>query len=138
MTSELIQDRGRGPEIAGTRITVYNLLPSFLDPSVTETEICRIYALTVEQVASARAYVLGHADTVLAQRPVPGGRVAREQAVHVGRDLVQRSKRQRPAGGIHRGTSSASVGGPKPVLATGPLSDFLQQVPGKVIAVLRL
>ncbi len=65
--TQLIQDRGRGPEIAGTRITVYNLLPSFLDPTVTEEEICRVYDLTSQQVAAARAYVLSNADTVLGE-----------------------------------------------------------------------
>jgi uncharacterized protein (DUF433 family) len=65
--SEVIQDRGRGPEIDGTRITVYNLLQSFLDPSMTECEISRVYDLTALQVAAARAYVLGHPDTVLTE-----------------------------------------------------------------------
>ncbi|MBI3464828.1 MAG: DUF433 domain-containing protein [Planctomycetes bacterium] len=64
MTSNVIQDRGR---IAGTRITVYNLLQSFLNPGVTEEEICRVYGLTPEQVAAARAYVLSNPDTVLAE-----------------------------------------------------------------------
>src|SRR4051794_30783356 len=67
MAAELIQDRGRGPEIVGTRITVYNLLPDFLDPTVTEAYICRLYELTPEQVAAARAYVLNNPDTVLAR-----------------------------------------------------------------------
>src|SRR4051794_6224214 len=67
MTSDVIHDRGRGPEIAGTRITVYNLLQSFLDPTVTEEEICRTYELTARQVAAARAYVLGNPETVLAR-----------------------------------------------------------------------
>lgn len=67
MTSNLIHDRGRGPEIVGTRITVYNLLQSFLDPTMTEDEMCRIYDLTAQQVAAARAYVLSHPDTVLAE-----------------------------------------------------------------------
>jgi uncharacterized protein (DUF433 family) len=67
MASDVIQDRGRGPEIAGTRITVYNLLLSFLDPTVTEEEICRVYELTAEQVAAARAYLLSNPDTVLAE-----------------------------------------------------------------------
>jgi uncharacterized protein (DUF433 family) len=67
MTSDLVQDRGRGPEIAGTRITVYNLLPSFLDPAMTEEDICRVYELTARQVAAARAYVLSNPDTVLAE-----------------------------------------------------------------------
>ncbi len=67
MSSDAIQDRGRGPEIIGTRLTVYNLLQSFLDSNVTEAEICRVYDLTAEQVAAARAYVLCNADTVLAE-----------------------------------------------------------------------
>lgn len=66
MSEELIHDRGRGPEIIGTRITVYNLLPHFLDPAATESRICRLYELTPEQVAAARAYVLTHLETVLA------------------------------------------------------------------------
>jgi uncharacterized protein (DUF433 family) len=67
MTTDLIHDRGRGPEIVGTRITIYHLLQSFLDPTVTEEEICRVYDLTASQVAAARAYVLGNPDTVLAE-----------------------------------------------------------------------
>jgi uncharacterized protein (DUF433 family) len=67
MAAELIEDRGRGPEIVGTRITVYNLLPAFLDPSMTEQEIGRIYSLTAGQVAAARSFVLENADTVLAE-----------------------------------------------------------------------
>lgn len=67
MSTNVIQDRGRGPEIAGTRITVYNLLQSFLDPRATEAEICRVYELTPEQVSAARAYVLTNPDTVLAE-----------------------------------------------------------------------
>jgi uncharacterized protein (DUF433 family) len=67
MATDVINDRGRGPEIAGTRITVYNLLPHFLDSTATEEYICRIYELTPEQVAAARAYVLNNPDTVLAE-----------------------------------------------------------------------
>jgi uncharacterized protein (DUF433 family) len=67
MDPDLIHDRGRGPEIVGARITVYNLLPNFLDPAATEGYICQLYELTPEQVAAARAYVLNHADTVLAR-----------------------------------------------------------------------
>jgi uncharacterized protein (DUF433 family) len=67
MTCELIHDCGRGPEIVGTRITVYNLLPDFLDSTATEAQICQLYDLTPEQVAAARAYVLNNPDTVLAE-----------------------------------------------------------------------
>jgi len=62
-----LHDRGRGPEIVGTRITVYNLLPHFLDSTATEAYICQLYQLTPEQVAAARAHILSHADTVLAK-----------------------------------------------------------------------
>ena len=74
---ELIHDRGRGPEIIGTRITVYNLLPYFLDPSTTETGIAELYGLTVEQVAAARAYALNHAEAVLARHREIEARLAR-------------------------------------------------------------
>jgi uncharacterized protein (DUF433 family) len=67
MAENLIHNRGRGPEIIGTRITVYNLLPHFLDPSATEEYICEQYGLAREQVAAARAYVLNNADVVLAE-----------------------------------------------------------------------
>jgi uncharacterized protein (DUF433 family) len=67
MNSSLIHDRGRGPELKGTRVTVYNLLTSFLDPTFTEAEICRIYDLTPEQVAAARSYILSNPETVLAE-----------------------------------------------------------------------
>jgi|SRR5579884_1059662 len=55
------------PNILGTRLTVYHLLDAFLDPSVTESDICRVYNLTPQQVAAARAYVLRNPETVLAQ-----------------------------------------------------------------------
>lgn len=67
MTTELIHDRGRGPELIGTRITVYNLLPYFFDPTATESYLCRLYKLTPDQVAAARAYVLNNPTTVLAR-----------------------------------------------------------------------
>jgi len=56
-----------GPEIVGMRITVYHLLPFFLDPSATEDDICRLYGLTARQVAAARAYVLRNPEEVLAR-----------------------------------------------------------------------
>lgn len=76
MSANLIHDRGRGPEIIGTRITVYNLLPYLLD-GVTETEIAKLYGLTVEQVAASRAHALNHADAVLARHREIEARLAR-------------------------------------------------------------
>ena len=76
MADELLHDRGRGPELIGTRITVYNLLPYFLDPSTTEEQICRLYRLTPEQVAAARAYVLNHVEEVFAEHRRIEARIA--------------------------------------------------------------
>lgn len=67
MVPDLIQNQGRDLEIAGTRITVYDLLPYFLDPTATEAYICRVYQLSSEQVAAARAYVLNNPEKVLAE-----------------------------------------------------------------------
>ncbi|MBW3540501.1 MAG: hypothetical protein KY476_09530 [Planctomycetes bacterium] len=67
MNSDLLHDRGRGPELIGTRITVYDLLPHFLDPTATEGYICHLYNLTPQQVAAARAYVLNNPDETLAE-----------------------------------------------------------------------
>ena len=64
MVSELIDDRGR---IVGTRITVYNLMPYFIDPTVTEAYLCRLYELTPEQIAAARAYVVNNSEAVWAR-----------------------------------------------------------------------
>lgn len=67
MTTDLIHDRGRGPEIKGTRITVYDLLPHLLEPTETEAYIGRVYELTAEQIAAARAYILNNPESVLAK-----------------------------------------------------------------------
>lgn len=76
MPTDLIHDRGRGPELVGTRITVYNLLPDFLDPTVTESYLCRLYTLTPEQVAAARAYILSNPTTILARHLEIEARIA--------------------------------------------------------------
>ena len=66
MSNGFIYDRGCGPQIAGTRITVFNLIPYFLEADTTEATICKIYNLSPGQVAAARAYVLNHFDDVMA------------------------------------------------------------------------
>jgi hypothetical protein len=42
MSNGFIYDRGCGPQIAGTRITVFNLIPYFLEADTTEATICKI------------------------------------------------------------------------------------------------
>ncbi len=76
MASDLIHDRGRGPELVGTRITVYDLLVHFLEPDDTEAYICKLYELTPEQVAAARAYVLNNPEPVLSRHLQIEARIA--------------------------------------------------------------
>ncbi|MBV8487447.1 MAG: hypothetical protein JO161_04140, partial [Planctomycetaceae bacterium] len=64
---ELMHDRGRGPEIKGTRYTVYDLLPYFLDASLTEQWISNFCKLTPQQVAAARSYILRNPEAVIEQ-----------------------------------------------------------------------
>lgn len=67
MDHPLIHDRGRGPELVGTRTTIYNLVGEFLNPDLTEAEIARWNDLAPEQVAAMRAYFLRHYGEVMAQ-----------------------------------------------------------------------
>jgi uncharacterized protein (DUF433 family) len=62
-----IEDRAGVPAIVGTRITVDDVLSYLLEPTMTEDSIGRLFDLTREQVAAARAYILTNPDTVLAR-----------------------------------------------------------------------
>lgn len=91
MADNMIHNRGRGPEIIGTRITVYNLLPYFLDSEVTEAYIAQVHDLSIEQVAAARSYVLNNADIVLARHMEIEARIAAGNPPEV----IERAKRVR-------------------------------------------
>lgn len=93
MTTDWIHDRGRGPEIVGTRLTVYNLLPDFLDASKTEADLCRIYHLSPEQTAAARAYVLNHFESVVVENRRIEERIAEGNPP----DIAERMKATRVA-----------------------------------------
>ncbi len=56
----LLHDRGRGPELVGTRITVYNVWDELFDPDTTEAELCRRYELLPHQVAVLRSFAFRH------------------------------------------------------------------------------
>jgi hypothetical protein len=58
---------------------------------MTESEICRIYELTLQQVAAARAFVLRNPDTVLAQHLKIEERLAAENPPQV-RENAERAK----------------------------------------------
>ena len=62
----LIRDRGRGPELVNSRITVFDLLPDLLDPAKTDADIlARSPAIDAYQLAAVRAYALEFAETLL-------------------------------------------------------------------------
>jgi uncharacterized protein (DUF433 family) len=63
MIAEII-DRGRGPEIAGTRITVYTIL-EYADWH--HTALAALLDLSSEQVLLARAYIDAHRAEVMAE-----------------------------------------------------------------------
>lgn len=62
-TTEII-DRGRGPEIKGTRITVYDILDYHTNGRPPE-EIAAILSLSLEQVTAAITYIDAHREEVM-------------------------------------------------------------------------
>lgn len=64
--STCIIDRGRGPEIEGTRITVYDVM-DYLGLDWGADRIAPIFQVTVEQVQAAIAYIEAHRAEVEAQ-----------------------------------------------------------------------
>jgi uncharacterized protein (DUF433 family) len=63
-SSELIHDRGRGPEIKGTRITVYAIL-DFMIAGWHSERIADFFELHPQQVDAAMEYVREHTLEVL-------------------------------------------------------------------------
>lgn len=63
MNSAII-DRGRGPEIAGSRITVYDVLAE-TQAGATPEQLAQEWGLQVEQVHAALRYIDEHKEEVL-------------------------------------------------------------------------
>ena len=61
---EFIHDRGRGPEIKGTRITVYSIL-DYLLLAWQPDQIAASFRLSSEQVRAAIDYINDHTLEVL-------------------------------------------------------------------------
>lgn len=59
-----IIDRGRGPEIAGSRITVYDVLAE-TQAGATPEQLAQEWRLTVEQIHLALRYIEDHKEEVL-------------------------------------------------------------------------
>ena len=61
----MIHDRGRGPEIKGTRITVYVIMDYYGKPEWPAERIAELYQLSVPQVRAALDYITAHEDELV-------------------------------------------------------------------------
>ena len=59
-----IHDRGRGPEIRGTRITVYNVMDHHLGGKPAEW-IAEFYSIGVEEIHAATQYIDRHIEELM-------------------------------------------------------------------------
>ena len=71
-----IIDRGRGPEIAGTRITVYDIL-DYYGQNWHHTTIAAHFGISSAEVLTAIAYIEAHKAEVMAEYQVILDRCAR-------------------------------------------------------------
>jgi uncharacterized protein (DUF433 family) len=62
----LIIDRGRGPELAGTRVTVYCIM-DYVRADDPPSQIAKDLDLSMEQVEAALEYINAHRDEVEAR-----------------------------------------------------------------------
>jgi uncharacterized protein (DUF433 family) len=61
----IIHDRGRGPEIKGTRITVYVIMDHYGRPEWPPERIAAAYGLSEPQVRAALHYIATHEDELM-------------------------------------------------------------------------
>jgi uncharacterized protein (DUF433 family) len=71
-----IIDRGRGPELAGIRITVYDIIP-YLEAGDTPNVIAAALNLSTEEVFALMGYIEEHKDEVMAVHRRIEERIAR-------------------------------------------------------------
>jgi uncharacterized protein (DUF433 family) len=81
MTTRII-DRGRGPEIEGTRVTVYRIM-DFIRENSPEDRITTALHLTEEQVRVALEYIAAHRSDVEAEYDRILQRVQQHNPPHV-------------------------------------------------------
>jgi uncharacterized protein (DUF433 family) len=91
-----IIDRGRGPEVAGTRVTVYRIM-DFLREGSSAGRIATELHLTEEQVRVALDYIAMHRGTIEAEYETILQRVQQRNPPHVeaGRAMSPDALKQR-------------------------------------------
>jgi hypothetical protein len=92
----LMYDRGRGPELRSTRLTVYNVWGELFNPDITEHELCQRYEINPHEVAVLRAFAFEHFEEVAGKIRAMDERTERgiaEQAVILGGQLRRSRER---------------------------------------------
>jgi uncharacterized protein (DUF433 family) len=77
--SPLIHDRGRGPELRRTRITVYDIV-GYLEVGDDDATILQWLPITAEELAALKRYIADHRDEVMADYRQNVARREREMA----------------------------------------------------------
>ena len=99
----IIIDRGRGPEIAGTRITVYDIW-DYVREGDHHTYIAAVLGLSSTQVQAALEYIEEHKEEVLADYqeildrqkvPYPPDVQAKLDAIHAKYDVLWADRRKK-------------------------------------------
>lgn len=103
----MIVDRGRGPEIVGTRITIYTIM-EFLEYSCSIADIASELGLTERQVRAAVEYIRAHQDQSNREYELIVRRMSRPNSPEVERtrarsaeELRERIKGRLSEGGTH-------------------------------------
>lgn len=81
MTARII-DRGRGPEVEGTRVTVYRIM-DFIREGSSADRIATELSLTEEQVCVALDYIAAHGRDVAAEYDKILQRVQQHNPSHI-------------------------------------------------------
>ena len=76
MDEIVIRDRGRGPELAGTRVTVFDIIP-WLRAGHHPTYIAASFGLSTPEVEALTRYIEEHKDEVMAINARIEERIAR-------------------------------------------------------------
>ena len=76
MREIIIRDRGRGPELAGTRITVFDIIP-YLKAGRSPNYIAAVLRLSTAEVLALMKYIEEHHDEVMAINAEIEERIAR-------------------------------------------------------------
>lgn len=71
-----IIDRGRGPELAGTRITVYDIIP-YLEAGRSATYIAAVLGRSTREIEALKEYIEEHREEVMAVHRQIEERIAR-------------------------------------------------------------